>query len=219
MLWALHPLGPWKVIDEVYPQDPRYFNAETDEYAVLDPDSRPGETVTYAVVSVDKAGGHSGMTNLTIHETQAPAAERLGKVYVMPNPLIVSSGLTGSDPRGDILDRIQFVGLTRRCTIRIYSYTGQLVRVIEHNQDAFGEPWYQLSTNNKIIASGVYFFVVEDHDTGDRASYSRNDLTRMNYVGNYIYPLAYSRQAQRAFLLEGLNTKIFLKDNVLRQGD
>lgn len=170
VLRAPHPLGPWKVIDEVEPEDPRYFNPETGEYAILDPDSRPGETVAYAVVSVDEAGGRSGMTNLTIHETQAPAAQRLGKVYVIPNPLIVSSGLTGSDPRGDILDRIQFVGLTRRCTIRIYSYTGQLVRVIEHNQDAFGEPWYQLSINNQIVASGVYFFVVEDHETGERAT-------------------------------------------------
>ena len=54
---------------------------------------------------------------------------------------------------------------------------------------------------------------------GDRAGYSRNDLTRMNYVGNYIYPLAYSRHARWAFLLEGTNTRIFLEDNVLRLGD
>jgi hypothetical protein len=106
------------------------------------------------------------MTNLTTHETQAPPAETLGKVYVIPNPLIVTSGLSGSDPGGEIGDRIQFVGLTKRCTIRIFSYTGQLIRTIEHEQETFGNPWYQLSINNQIIASGVYYFVVEDRESG-----------------------------------------------------
>jgi hypothetical protein len=161
---APHPLGPWSVIDSVYPGDPDYFS--DGEYSVLDPESNLGDNVAYAVVSVDVAGGKSGMTNLVRHETQAPPAEILGKVYVIPNPLLVTSGLSGSDPGGEIGDRIQFVGLTKRCTIRIFSYTGQLIRTIEHEQETFGNPWYQLSVNNQIIASGVYYFVVEDFDTG-----------------------------------------------------
>ena len=108
-------------------------------------------------------------SNLTTHETQAPPAEKLGKVYVIPNPLLVTSGLSGSDPTGEIGDRIQFVGLTDRCTIRIFSYTGQLIQTIKHNRETYGNPWYQLSINNQIVASGVYYFVVEDYDTGDRS--------------------------------------------------
>jgi hypothetical protein len=107
---------------------------------------------------------------LTIHETQAPPTETLGKVYVVPNPLFVTSGLSGTDSGGDISDRIQFMGLTSRCTIRIFSYTGQLVQTIEHERDSYGDPWYQLTINNQIIASGVYYFVVEDHVTGERAN-------------------------------------------------
>ncbi|MDZ7332321.1 MAG: T9SS C-terminal target domain-containing protein [candidate division KSB1 bacterium] len=163
VLRAPHPLGPWKIIATVYPGDPVYF--KNGEYSVLDPESNLGDNVAYAVVSVDGLGGRSGMTNLTLHETQAPPAETLGKVYVVPNPLIVSSGLAGSDPGGEINDRIQFMGLTRRCTIRIFSYTGQLIMTIEHEQDTYGNPWYQLSYNNQIIASGVYYFVVEDRET------------------------------------------------------
>ncbi|MDZ7342328.1 MAG: T9SS C-terminal target domain-containing protein [candidate division KSB1 bacterium] len=165
---APHPLGPWKVIAAVYPGDPEYF--KDGEYSVIDPESNLGDNVAYAVVSVDVLGGRSGMTNLTLHETQAPPAETLGKVYVVPNPLIVSSGLTGSDPGGEINDRIQFMGLTKHCTIRIFSYTGQLIMTREHNRETYGNPWYQLSINNQIIASGVYYFVVEDRDTGARAS-------------------------------------------------
>lgn len=105
-----------------------------------------------------------------LHETQAPAAERLEKVYVIPNPLVVTSGLTGSDRGGDIGDRVQFMGLTSRCTIRVFSYTGQLVQTIEHDRESYGDPWYQLTFNNQIIASGIYYFVVEDHTTGERAN-------------------------------------------------
>ncbi|UCF64014.1 MAG: T9SS C-terminal target domain-containing protein [bacterium] len=161
---APHPLGPWKVLATVLPGDPEYFS--DGEYTVLDPESNLGDNVAYAVISVDELGGMSGMTNLVTHETQAPPAENLGKVYVIPNPLLVTSGLSGSDPGGEIGDRIQFVGLTKRCTIRIFSYTGQLIQTIEHQQETYGNPWYQLSINNQIVASGVYYFVVEDLDSG-----------------------------------------------------
>jgi hypothetical protein len=168
VLRAPHPLGPWSVLAEVEPNDARFL--EDGDYAVLDIESNLGDNVAYAVVSVDQQGGRSGKTNLVVHETQAPPANALDRVYVVPNPLIVSSGLTGTDAGGDISDRIQFMGLTDRATIRIFSYTGQLIETIEHDRASFGNPWYQLSINNQLIASGVYFFVVEDHDTGARAN-------------------------------------------------
>ena len=164
---APHPLGPWAIIDSVGRRDPRYFRDSL--YVVHDLESNVGEFLSYAVVSVDSLGVRSGMTNITRHETQAPAAARLGKVYVVPNPLVVTSGLTGSDPAGEITDRIQFMGLPKRCTIRIFSYAGQLINTIEHNRDTFGNPWYQITRNNQVLASGVYFFVVED-ENGARAS-------------------------------------------------
>ncbi|MEX1275467.1 MAG: T9SS C-terminal target domain-containing protein, partial [Bacteroidota bacterium] len=160
VLRAPHPLGPWTVIDNVARRDARYFHDSV--YVVIDPESNLGEFVSYAVVSVDSLGGRSGMTNITRHETQAPSVQTLGKVYVVPNPLIVSSGLSGSDPAGEITDRVQFMGLPQRCTIRIFSYAGQLINTIEHNRDTFGDPWYQITRNNQVLASGVYFFVVED---------------------------------------------------------
>jgi len=167
VLRAGHPLGPWTTVAQVQPGDAEHF--QDGEYAVLDAQSILGDNVAYAVVSVDQQGGRSGMTNLTLHETQAPAMERLDRVYVVPNPLVVSSGLSGTDTGGDISDRVQFMGLTARATIRIYSYTGQLIQTIEHDRVSFGNPWYQLSINNQVIASGVYYFVVQDRDTGDVA--------------------------------------------------
>lgn len=164
VLRAPNPLGPWAVLDSVFPGDPHYFSEG--KYTVTDSSSTIGANVAYAVISIDKLGGKSGMTNLIVHETQPPAAETLGKVYVIPNPLVVASGLSGVDLKGDIADRLQFVGLTKHCTIRIFSYSGQLVKTIEHDEDKYGNPWYQISVNGQIVASGVYYFVVKDKESG-----------------------------------------------------
>jgi len=176
VLRALHPLGPWTVIDSVYPGDLNYFDADSGFYSILDAESNLGENITYSIVSVDQLGGKSGMTaNLTQHDTKAPPVKRLGKVYAIPNPLFVTS-LTSSNASasesGDPADKIQFAGLTKNCTIRIFSYSGQLIDTIEKpgvNDYGFSNGWFQISRSNQRIASGVYYFVVVDHDTGDTA--------------------------------------------------
>lgn len=109
------------------------------------------------------------LNNLTQHQTDIGPVETLGKVYVIPNPLIVTNGIPGqSDPSGEATDRVQFFGLTKRCTIRIFSYSGQLVNTIEHDAASYYSNWYQISRNDQLLASGVYFFVVED-ESGARA--------------------------------------------------
>jgi hypothetical protein len=167
VLRAASLLGPWTLIDSVGERDPRYFYDST--YIVYDVESNLGEVYNYMVISIDSLGGKSGMTNITQHETSAPAAKTLGKVYVVPNPLIVTNNLGGDDPNGEVTDRVQFMGLTKRCTIRIFSYSGQLINTIEHEADKFNNPWYQITRNNQMLASGVYFFVVDDLDTGARS--------------------------------------------------
>ena len=167
VLRANHPLDRWVRIDSVGTHDPRYYDDATATYAVLDNSSRLLESYYYSVVSVDSLGGRSGMTNMTLHETQLPAAESLNRVFAVPNPLIVTSGFTGASPGGDINNRIGFYGLPKRATIRIFSFSGQLVNTIEHNADNYSVAWYQVTRNNQLLASGVYFFTVDD-DQGHR---------------------------------------------------
>ena len=86
------------------------------------------ENYYYAVVSYDSLGGKSGMTNITYHPTQKGAVAALGgKLYVAPNPLILSSSFGGSTKEGDIKDKIGFYGLPKHATIRVFSYSGQLI--------------------------------------------------------------------------------------------
>ena len=164
---ASHSLGPWTVIDSVYPGDSRYFS--DGEYSILDTKSRLGDNVSYTVVSVDVSGHKSGMTNLTTHDTQAPAVEKLGKVYIIPNPLFVTNGRNVIGGAQEVTDEIEIYGLTQRCTIRIFSYTGQLIITKEHEVNGITQDWAQISINNQMIASGIYYVVVEDKKTGDIA--------------------------------------------------
>jgi hypothetical protein len=112
VLRATHPLGPWMLVDSIGRQDPRYFAGGL--YAVDDRLSELGVDYYYTVQSVDALGGKSGYTNVTGHTTQAPSDSVLTKVYVVPNPLLVTNGRTGSAIGGEVSDQIGFFGLTRR---------------------------------------------------------------------------------------------------------
>jgi hypothetical protein len=165
---ALNPLGPWTLIDSVNQKDLRYFKDSV--YVVTDDKSDVGVDVYYAVYSVDITGRKSGFTNMTYHVTQSPAATVLDKVYVVPNPLVVTNGRSGSAQGGDVSDQIGFFGLTKKCTIKIFSFSGQLIQTLEHDDNAYSEvSWFQISRNHQMVASGVYFFTVEDAATGKRA--------------------------------------------------
>jgi hypothetical protein len=167
-------LGPWTRLDSIGIRDSRFFNKDPEylnQYVYRDVASLLSENYYYAVISVDSLGGKSGMTNITYHPTQKGAVAALGgKLYVAPNPLILSSNFGGSTREGDIKDKIGFYGLPKRSTIRVFSYSGQLVSTIDHNSNTYSHEWFQISRNSQRIASGVYFYIVEDLDTGVRAT-------------------------------------------------
>ena len=168
-------LGPWAVLDSVGLRDPRYYNVDAtnypNHYAFRDNASLISENYYYCVVSVDSLGGRSGMTNMTYHMTQKQAVKQLGgKLYVAPNPLVLTSNFGGSTREGDIKDKIGFYGLPKKSRIRVFSYSGQLVGEINHESDVYSHEWFQISRNSQRIAAGVYFYVVEDLEKGDTAT-------------------------------------------------
>jgi hypothetical protein len=162
-------LGPWVILDIVQKQDTRYLSNtlpcgyKNDKYSYYDQNVQVGTWYYYTVLSVDTLGGKSGMTNIIYKEARLPAVSKMAKVYASPNPFIITSHY------GDNTNKIQFLGLPKHATIRIFSFGGQLVQTIEHNVDSYGSPWYQISRTGQWLASGVYYFTVDDHDTGDRA--------------------------------------------------
>lgn len=149
-------IGPWQVLADV-PVGSAQYLTDADVYQVVDSETIVGESQWYAITSIDGAGNESGKTNLTQSTAELGPVDTLTEVHAVPNPFYVNSGFTG----GGAAQQIGFYGLPERATIRIYSYSGQLVDTIEHDVSQYSTPWFQVTRNDQEIASGVYFFVVQ----------------------------------------------------------
>ena len=147
-------MGPWKLIAEIQKGE---VNSEG-LYELFDEDEayRLGEGKYYSVTSVDNNGKQSGKTNIIYHVKNVRSVDKLDKVYAVPNPFVVESGFVGQGQES----AIGFYGLPEKCKIRIFSYAGQLIETIDHDEPVFSVAWFQVTRNDQDIASGVYFFVV-----------------------------------------------------------
>jgi hypothetical protein len=87
-----------------------------------------------------------------------PGLSESGKVRVVPNPATVAAG--GMSFAGTP-DKILFVNLPVKCTLRIYTETGNLVTTISHYGTADHE-WNQRTDGNQYVASGIYILAVTD---------------------------------------------------------
>jgi hypothetical protein len=61
---------------------------------------------------------------------------------------------------------IKFVNLPERAIIRIYSASGVLVTLLEHNSRDYGgsATWNVLNRNDQVVGSGIYFYHIESGD-------------------------------------------------------
>ena len=105
----------------------------------------------------DENGNESGRTNISTHVKNVGAVEKMGKITVVPNPFRGESGFVGT---GDTKNQIGFYGMPAKATIRIFSYAGQLIETIDHNDPVYSTAWFQVTRNGQDIASGIYFYVV-----------------------------------------------------------
>jgi hypothetical protein len=101
--------------------------------------------------------------------------EKSSKVVVYPNPYRMDGNYyqDGYEPgKGNFDKRLNFINLPPKCTIRIYTLDGDLVRSLEHDKeegdlDATYHYWDLISRNTQAVVSGIYLFSVEDKKTGE----------------------------------------------------
>jgi len=101
----------------------------------------------------------------TIHEsnfiTVIPGyipEENLDSIAVVPNPYIVNSHFDETIYK----KRLRFIRLPEKCTITIYTVTGEKVKEIKHDSLSDGSEWWDLrSYNNQEVAPGLYIYVIE----------------------------------------------------------
>jgi hypothetical protein len=108
-------------------------------------------------------------------------AQGLG-VYVYPNPYRINTGGTDylgrgfegrdsdfSDPDPERERLIHFMNLPAKCTIRVFSLDGDLIREFEHDEDpstplASHDTWDMITRNTQSVVSGIYYWTVEADD-------------------------------------------------------
>ena len=109
-----------------------------------------------------------------LHSVDSVEARNL-EVYVYPNPYRVDGNYIEDGYEGrnaqyfipDRLRRLHFANLPARCTIRIYTLDGDLVREIDHDKDssdptAMHDEWDMITRNTQRIVTGIYYWVVEE---------------------------------------------------------
>ncbi|MFQ6617996.1 MAG: hypothetical protein ACE5QV_04830, partial [Fidelibacterota bacterium] len=151
------------------------------------------ENYEYAVTSFDHGDPETGLESLessilenrtlVIAGTLPDKLDEL-EVKVFPNPYYGRALWDGFSERERL---IWFTNLPSRATIRIYTLSGEVVDVIEHNSATYrGEDlerlksisggkvqlsggihgWDLISQYDQAVASGLYLFTVENHNTG-----------------------------------------------------
>ncbi|MDF1544742.1 MAG: hypothetical protein P1R58_06525 [bacterium] len=163
------------------------------EYSVVIPDLLPTVGYWVAVTAFDYGSPASGLPSLEssktvsgkfayAQNTAAEMAEAGAEVFVYPNPYRIDSDYRGAAYEGssqvkreqadDRVRAINFANVPPNCVVRIYSLDGDLVREIEHDVDP-SEPdathveWDLVTRNTQLVVSGLYYWAVEDRDTGD----------------------------------------------------
>ncbi|MCD6098509.1 hypothetical protein J7K18_06410 [bacterium] len=147
---------------------------------------RTGKEVYFTITSFDYGQPSKKLGSLESSKTYSAkgvvvrgAAETSDKVYVVPNPYKISENYGSKeglwwegDPTrvwSEYQRRIRFYNLPDKCTIRIYTLDGDLVKEMEHDESVYGtmrgaHDWDMISANDQMVASGIYLFSIEDED-------------------------------------------------------
>lgn len=113
---------------------------------------RPGQSVESGILY--------NRTTEPVSLTRAPG-NTLADIRIVPNPYNITAAEAGLQFPGEN-DKILFAGLPPECTIRIFTLSGDLVKVLEHTDGSGDEPWSDLTTETRqIVVSGVYIAHVE----------------------------------------------------------
>ncbi len=186
--------GPWTLLAEYDKPDDIWGNNLGLSYEFTDDGLVNGTRYYYAVTSFDMPDTvlkypslEGGITRNVVTVVPGTPPDESGdlNVWVVPNPYRADAGYTA--PAGEVRPpgadwewpleegrgwvehdrKIQFVNLPPRCTIRIFTLSGDLVDTIHHDDpDAGYEDWHLISRVAQAIASELYLFTVEDLDTG-----------------------------------------------------
>ena len=149
-----------------------YETTNRGEQTYIDHNIQRGVDYYYAITAVDNGSqatdwifpGQRLESNRFTTMSQLPAVSfkpglnEAGKVRVVPNPATVAAGraLNSGTP-----DKISFFNLPIKCTLRIFTETGDQITTLNHYGTA-DHQWNQRTDENQYVTSGIYILAVTD---------------------------------------------------------
>lgn len=101
------------------------------------------------------------------------ASSKMDNIYVVPNPYVGANDIEPTEKlpnqnRGE--RRIYFENLPMKCTIRIYTLSGELVKTIEHESgvDNGREFWNLLNRDGFSVSYGLYIAHIDAPEVGEK---------------------------------------------------
>ena len=157
-----------------YGKQKRLVGAGVTGTTFTDPSADRGVFYYYSVAAVD-AQGREGTTLMTMNTnpvipTRRPSStDWRDRAAVVPNPI---SRLGGQEKDGGFnytggainQNQVQFVNIPAKCTINVFTMTGDLVATVRHTSGTGDESWYLLTDNNQRPVSGLYLCHIRNDD-------------------------------------------------------
>ena len=94
-----------------------------------------------------------------------PPGQNITDARVVPNPYNIN---TESSLLFSNKNELAFFDIPGRCTIKIFTETGELIKTIEHLDGSGDEKYLGDTESLQPIASGIYLAVIQDLDTGEQ---------------------------------------------------
>ncbi len=132
---------------------------------------QPGDVFRIATKRPYRSGEFVEFVSNAPSFSREKAESDLDKIAVVPNPYVGAASwepVTSSVGRGE--RRIYFIHLPQKCTIRIYTIDGTLVKTLEHNAptDDGQRSWNLVSKDGMDVAFGVYLYHVDAPGIGTK---------------------------------------------------
>ena len=133
---------------------------------------QPGDT---AYIKVDKPFLQNDIyefTTVASYIDLVTAEDDLDRIKVVPNPYFAATAFEGQNTfnSGRGPREIQFRYLPSKCTIRIYTISGELVKTIDHTSpmESGTGRWDLLTDDNLSASYGVYVYHIEADNIGEK---------------------------------------------------
>jgi hypothetical protein len=129
-----------------------------------------------------KSGRYYAQTYLPAN-LKRPSGTSVDAIRIVPNPYNLGSEENLRWP--DQQDKLGFLDIPGRCTIKIYTQLGELVKTIEHTDGSGDAFWDHTTSSRQVIASGVYIAVIEDLDSGQK-TFKNSSLSGKDLIMHYV---------------------------------